>query len=166
MFCPQSHRSFAIKNTNFSFSAKECDVLHGECVQTYVPYLFLVIPLGNIFSCHHNYANQSSIKMSCFRSRDADWSRLCPSGERVHLQTKIFSTRIGTEPGLYYSKFLKCDEIIYFRLFNHHNLCQRLHNNASLPLFFGPLSTDLGSLGFWEKLVQLLNQKCLKKHDN
>ena len=28
------------------FSAKECDVLHGECVQTYVPYLFLVIPLG------------------------------------------------------------------------------------------------------------------------
>ena len=30
------------------FSAKECDVLHGECVQTYVPYLFLVIPLGKI----------------------------------------------------------------------------------------------------------------------
>ena len=22
-------------------------MLHGECVQTYVPYLFLVIPLGN-----------------------------------------------------------------------------------------------------------------------
>ena len=30
------------------FSAKECDVLHGECVQTYVPYLFLVIPLGKL----------------------------------------------------------------------------------------------------------------------
>lgn len=26
----------------------ECDILHGECIQTYVPYLFLVIPLGPV----------------------------------------------------------------------------------------------------------------------
>ena len=30
------------------FSSKECDILHGECIQTYVPYLFLVIPLGPV----------------------------------------------------------------------------------------------------------------------
>ena len=29
-------------------SSSECDVLAGECIQTYVPYLFLVIPLGPV----------------------------------------------------------------------------------------------------------------------
>ena len=29
-------------------SSSECDVIHGECIQTYVPYLFLVIPLGPV----------------------------------------------------------------------------------------------------------------------
>ena len=29
-------------------SSSECEVLHGECIQTYVPYLFLVIPLGPV----------------------------------------------------------------------------------------------------------------------
>ena len=32
----------------FFFSSSECDVIHGECIQTYVPYLFLVIPLGPV----------------------------------------------------------------------------------------------------------------------
>ena len=32
----------------FYCSSSECDVLHGECIQTYVPYLFLVIPLGPV----------------------------------------------------------------------------------------------------------------------
>lgn len=35
--------------------AKECDVLHGECVQTYVPYLFLVIPLGPVTLTGQDY---------------------------------------------------------------------------------------------------------------
>ena len=30
------------------FSSTECEVLHGDCIQTYVPYLFLVIPLGPV----------------------------------------------------------------------------------------------------------------------
>ena len=34
-------------NQMFS-SSSECDVIHGECIQTYVPYLFLVIPLGPV----------------------------------------------------------------------------------------------------------------------
>ena len=29
-------------------SSSECDLIHGECIQTYVPYLFLVIPLGPV----------------------------------------------------------------------------------------------------------------------
>jgi len=35
--------------------ATECDVLHGECVQTYVPYLFLVIPLGPVTLTGQDY---------------------------------------------------------------------------------------------------------------
>jgi len=27
---------------------EECDVIQGQCVQTYLPYLFLVIPLGPV----------------------------------------------------------------------------------------------------------------------
>ena len=37
------------------FSTKECDLLHGECVQTYVPYLFLVIPLGPVTLTGQDY---------------------------------------------------------------------------------------------------------------
>ncbi|XP_023331266.1 uncharacterized protein LOC111703539 [Eurytemora carolleeae] len=33
----------------------ECDVLHGECIQTYVPYLFLVIPLGPVTLTGQDY---------------------------------------------------------------------------------------------------------------
>lgn len=33
----------------------ECDVVHGECVQTYVPYLFLVIPLGPVTLTGQDY---------------------------------------------------------------------------------------------------------------
>lgn len=35
--------------------SKECDVLHGECIQTYVPYLFLVIPLGPVTLTGQDY---------------------------------------------------------------------------------------------------------------
>ena len=42
---------------SFSFlpSSTECDVVHGECVQTYVPYLFLVIPLGPVTLTGQDY---------------------------------------------------------------------------------------------------------------
>lgn len=33
----------------------ECEVLHGECIQTYVPYLFLVIPLGPVTLTGQDY---------------------------------------------------------------------------------------------------------------
>ncbi|CAL8125491.1 unnamed protein product [Orchesella dallaii] len=33
----------------------ECDVIHGECVQTYLPYLFLVIPLGPVTLTGQDY---------------------------------------------------------------------------------------------------------------
>ncbi len=36
-------------------SSAECDVVHGECVQTYVPYLFLVIPLGPVTLTGQDY---------------------------------------------------------------------------------------------------------------
>merc|ERR1712071_396845 len=35
--------------------SSECDVVHGECVQTYVPYLFLVIPLGPVTLTGQDY---------------------------------------------------------------------------------------------------------------
>jgi hypothetical protein len=35
--------------------SSECDVLHGECIQTYVPYLFLVIPLGPVTLTGQDY---------------------------------------------------------------------------------------------------------------
>ncbi|KAF0296492.1 hypothetical protein FJT64_006051 [Amphibalanus amphitrite] len=34
---------------------KQCDVLHGECVQTYTPHLFLVIPLGPVTLTGQDY---------------------------------------------------------------------------------------------------------------
>ncbi|XP_066960608.1 uncharacterized protein [Macrobrachium rosenbergii] len=33
----------------------ECDIVHGSCVQTYVPYLFLVIPLGPVTLTGQDY---------------------------------------------------------------------------------------------------------------
>ncbi|CAG0895662.1 unnamed protein product [Darwinula stevensoni] len=35
--------------------SKECDVIRGECVQTYIPYLFLVIPLGPVTLTGQDY---------------------------------------------------------------------------------------------------------------
>lgn len=37
------------------FRSKECDVVRGECTQTYVPYLFLVIPLGPVTLTGQDY---------------------------------------------------------------------------------------------------------------
>lgn len=39
----------------YIYSSAECDVVHGECVQTYVPYLFLVIPLGPVTLTGQDY---------------------------------------------------------------------------------------------------------------
>ncbi|TRY77088.1 hypothetical protein TCAL_02702 [Tigriopus californicus] len=36
-------------------TANECDLLHGECVQTFIPYLFLVIPLGPVTLTGQDY---------------------------------------------------------------------------------------------------------------
>ena len=47
-----------IKNVFFfqlSFRSSECDVVRGECTQTYVPYLFLVIPLGPVTLTGQDY---------------------------------------------------------------------------------------------------------------
>lgn len=35
--------------------SKECDLIRGECTQTYVPYLFLVIPLGPVTLTGQDY---------------------------------------------------------------------------------------------------------------
>lgn len=35
--------------------SKECDLVHGECIQTYIPYLFLVIPLGPVTLTGQDY---------------------------------------------------------------------------------------------------------------
>lgn len=39
----------------FHFRSSECDVVRGECTQTYVPYLFLVIPLGPVTLTGQDY---------------------------------------------------------------------------------------------------------------
>lgn len=39
----------------FFFRSKECDLIRGECTQTYVPYLFLVIPLGPVTLTGQDY---------------------------------------------------------------------------------------------------------------
>lgn len=36
-------------------STKQCDLVHGECVQTFTPYLFLVIPLGPVTLTGQDY---------------------------------------------------------------------------------------------------------------
>jgi len=35
--------------------SSECDILQGECIQTFVPYLFLVIPLGPVTLTGQDY---------------------------------------------------------------------------------------------------------------
>lgn len=35
--------------------SSECDVVRGECTQTYIPYLFLVIPLGPVTLTGQDY---------------------------------------------------------------------------------------------------------------
>ncbi|KAK7575729.1 hypothetical protein V9T40_012015 [Parthenolecanium corni] len=35
--------------------SSECDLVHGECTQTFVPYLFLVIPLGPVTLTGQDY---------------------------------------------------------------------------------------------------------------
>lgn len=37
------------------YRSSECDVVRGDCVQTYVPYLFLVIPLGPVTLTGQDY---------------------------------------------------------------------------------------------------------------
>lgn len=37
------------------YRSNECDVVRGECTQTYVPYLFLVIPLGPVTLTGQDY---------------------------------------------------------------------------------------------------------------
>lgn len=37
------------------FRSSECDVVRGQCTQTYVPYLFLVIPLGPVTLTGQDY---------------------------------------------------------------------------------------------------------------
>lgn len=37
------------------YRSSECDVIRGECTQTYVPYLFLVIPLGPVTLTGQDY---------------------------------------------------------------------------------------------------------------
>ncbi|KAF2903811.1 hypothetical protein ILUMI_02363 [Ignelater luminosus] len=61
--------------------SSECDVVRGECTQTYVPYLFLVIPLGPVTLtgqdyvlvesgcvCRPKYASQSNQEASAMAS--------------------------------------------------------------------------------------------------
>ncbi|MCL4134753.1 UNVERIFIED_CONTAM: hypothetical protein GTU68_058810 [Idotea baltica] len=36
-------------------ASETCDVVHGDCVQTYMPYLFLVIPLGPVTLTGQDY---------------------------------------------------------------------------------------------------------------
>lgn len=38
-----------------SCRSSQCDVVRGDCVQTYVPYLFLVIPLGPVTLTGQDY---------------------------------------------------------------------------------------------------------------
>ena len=56
---PDTHQLFSgtkkSPNKSPTCSSKECDLLHGECVQTYVPYLFLVIPLGPVTLTGQDY---------------------------------------------------------------------------------------------------------------
>ncbi len=40
----------------FSYTSRSsCDIMHGECKQTYVPFLFLVIPLGPVTLTGQDY---------------------------------------------------------------------------------------------------------------
>lgn len=39
----------------YTHRSSECDLVRGDCVQTYVPYLFLVIPLGPVTLTGQDY---------------------------------------------------------------------------------------------------------------
>ena len=53
---PNSSLTKPLKPVKSLFSSsKECDLIHGECVQTYIPYLFLVIPLGPVTLTGQDY---------------------------------------------------------------------------------------------------------------
>ena len=55
---PIMRKTNEMKITSFRIlkaCSKECDLIHGECVQTYVPYLFLVIPLGPVTLTGQDY---------------------------------------------------------------------------------------------------------------
>lgn len=51
----QKFISYKICDRNFFSRSSECSVLRGECTQTYVPYLFLVIPLGPVTLTGQDY---------------------------------------------------------------------------------------------------------------
>ncbi len=56
-------------------STSECDLVHGECVQNYVPYLFLVIPLGPVTLTGQDYVLVESgctCRPKYARQRDPD----------------------------------------------------------------------------------------------
>lgn len=46
---------FLFFHTFAKYRSSECDVVRGECTQTYVPYLFLVIPLGPVTLTGQDY---------------------------------------------------------------------------------------------------------------
>lgn len=46
---------FVFCNCVFFYRSNECDLVRGECTQTYVPYLFLVIPLGPVTLTGQDY---------------------------------------------------------------------------------------------------------------
>lgn len=48
-------RNFPDLTFNLRPRSSECDVVRGDCVQTYVPYLFLVIPLGPVTLTGQDY---------------------------------------------------------------------------------------------------------------
>lgn len=47
--------SYNYYNYFLIFRSSDCDVVRGECTQTYVPYLFLVIPLGPVTLTGQDY---------------------------------------------------------------------------------------------------------------
>lgn len=62
-------------------NTKECDVLQGECVQTYTPYLFLVIPLGPVTLTGQDYVlveSGCSCRPKYSSQRDPDPKSIIP----------------------------------------------------------------------------------------
>ena len=65
----------------FPLSSSECEVLHGECIQTYVPYLFLVIPLGPV-TLTGQVGNKQISNPNYYIF---PWSGLCSRRVRMHV---------------------------------------------------------------------------------